>query len=123
MSKIVMAVNVMVLNPDKITDVIQGYTDSEVFFRYDDKHKWSIHEGSSGILYLHFYPGAQSLSDLAAMDEEQWDRMARRVTYNTKELGTKEAVESFKELYSVVKEKMYGMDEVLDDIIESDIPF
>lgn len=123
MSKIVLAVNTMIMNPDKITNVVQGYTESEIFFIYDAKHKWSIHQGASGVIYLNFYPGDQDIFELALMDEEMWDRMSRRVTYNTKELASKEAVESFKDLHTLVKEKVYGMDEVLDDIISSDIPF
>jgi hypothetical protein len=39
------------------------------------------------------------------------------VPYNTKTLGTKEAKDSFKELNTIIKEKVYGMDDVLDDII------
>ncbi len=122
MSKIVQAVNAMVSNPGKISDVITGeYHNHEIYFRYDDRHKWSMNGSgdSSSVYYLHYYPGNEELEYIASLEDYNWNDI-RHVSYNTKELGTKEAFQSFEELYLILQEKIYGMDDVLDDIINSD---
>ncbi|WP_026195302.1 hypothetical protein [Mariprofundus ferrooxydans] len=124
MSKIVTAINVMVSNPDRITSVIKGYNDTECFFIYDGKHPWSILKNHEGIYYMAYYPGNQDIASLAEIPDEHWDEAnIHCVTYTSKDLGTKEAKESMAELFSIVNEKVYGMDDVLDDIINSDPPF
>jgi|SRR5690606_7434367 len=124
MSKIVTAINVMVSNPDRIKNVIKGYNDTECFFVYDGKHPWSILKRSDGEYYLAYYPGNQDISHLAGIPDEHWnEENIHCVAYISKDLGTKEAKESMAELYSIVNEKVYGMDDVLDDIINSDPPF
>jgi hypothetical protein len=118
MSRIVTAVNAMISNPDLITNSIQGDMDTECFFKYDKKHLWSIIDSENGEYVLYYYPGNQSLEELASIPEERWHQEnINSVPYNTKTLGTKEANDSFKELNTIVKEKVYGMDDVLDDII------
>tara|TARA_R110000744_G_scaffold31996_1_gene74979 strand:+ start:288 stop:659 length:372 start_codon:yes stop_codon:yes gene_type:complete len=118
MSKIVTAVNAMISNPDLITNAIQGSMDGECFFKYDKKHLWSIIDSENGEYSLHYYPGNQNLEALASIPEEMWHQEnINSVPYNTKTLGTKEAKDSFKELNTIIKEKVYGMDDVLDDII------
>lgn len=122
MSKIVIAVNVMLSNPKKISEVIETPIGAEIFFRYDRKHKWSIIESGNGSHTLIYYPGPQALEYLAQLDPDEWGNV-KMVSYRAEDIGTREALSSFAELYSVVKEKLFGMDEVLDDIIDSDIPF
>lgn len=118
MSKIVTAVNAMISNTDLISNVIQGDMESEVFFKYDKKHLWSIFVGDNNTYILNYYPGTQDLEALAAIPEENWSHEGiRSIQYNTKDLGTREALESFKELSSIVNSKVYGMDDILDDII------
>lgn len=119
MSKIVTAVNAMISNPDLITNSIQGSMATECFFKYDKKHLWSIIDLSDdGEFALHYYPGNQNIEGLASIPEEHWhEANIKSVVYLTKTLGTKEARESFKELNSVVREKVFGMDDVLSEII------
>lgn len=124
MSKIVKAVNAMVSNPDKITNSIKGYNETECFFKYDGKHHWSILRTSNDDYILNYYPGHPDLNSLASIPDEHWDEHAPiSVVYRTKDLATKEAKDSFRELFSIVNEKLHGMDDVLDEIIGSDIPF
>ncbi|RUO36231.1 hypothetical protein CWE13_09515 [Aliidiomarina shirensis] len=114
----------MVSNPDLINNVLKGQHHTEYFFKYENKHNWSIFRNHEGVYYLQYYPGEVDLSDLAGIPDQQWEEAApESVAYNTKDLATKEAVESFRDLYAIVKEKVYGMDEVLDDIIGGNIPF
>ena len=121
MSKIIKAVNAMISNQKQIGTVIRGYTGNELFFTFDKKYKWSILKNVNGIYYLHFYPGDQSLEDLAGWPDDAWNEFGEMVSYNTKDLATKEAIDSLSELYTVVQEKLYGMDKVLDEIIDKDM--
>lgn len=118
MSKIVTAINVMVSNPVLISDVTQGDMDEEIFFKYDQKHLWSIISSPNDVYNLHYYPGNQDIKNLAGIPSEYWQQEnIKIVSYNSVILGTKEARDSLKELHSIIQEKVYGMDSVLDDII------
>ena len=124
MSKIVTAINVMVSNPERITNVIKGYNETECFFVYDGKHPWSILKQNDGGYYMAYYPGDQDIANLSKIPDEYWhDANVHCVSYTSKDLGTKEAKESMAELFRIVNEKVYGMDDVLNDIINSDPPF
>jgi hypothetical protein len=64
------------------------------------------------------------MSALASILDEDWhNENINSVLYHSKTLGTKEATDSLAELHSIVNEKVYGMSEVLDDIIDSGISF
>ncbi|UUZ72960.1 hypothetical protein LP415_05615 [Polaromonas sp. P1(28)-8] len=119
MSKIVQAVNAMISNPDKIGKVIRG--ESEFFFLYKDKYKWSM-SPREGDHILWFYPGDESLEQLASYEGQDWEDTSM-VTYRDSEIGTKEAKASFAELYTLLKERVYGVNKVLDDIISDAEPF
>ena len=122
MSKIVQAVNAMISNDSGISEVAKGgYTPSEIFFVYDSKYTWSINKIDDDY-YLFYYPNNDKTSALVNLFEDEWDGVPV-VKYSTKELGTREAKASFAELYTVVAEKVYGISDVLDDIIDSIIPF
>ena len=120
-SKIVQAVNVMCVRPMDIQNVTP-LADGEILFSYGPKeYKWGIKESQNfqGHLTLFFYPRAESIEALA--NTVDWTTEPH-TSYSTKEIGTEEARQTFRELYSIVKEKLYGVDEVLNDII-GDIPF
>lgn len=118
MSKIVTAINAMISNSGSITNVVQGDMDSECFFVYDNKHTWSIIENKEGKYFLHYYPGNPRTNELAGIPSEHWHEAdIRSVVYTSEVLGTKEALDSLKELNSIVREKLYGMDSVLEEII------
>lgn len=124
MSKIIKAINVMVSNPNLITDVVKGANETECFFKYDRKHLWSILRRTDGEFYLAYYPGNQDINELASVPDEYWaEANIHSVSYTSKDLGTKEAKDSMRDLFGVVNEKVYGMDQVLDAIISTDEPF
>ncbi|MDP9533964.1 hypothetical protein Q7L38_15420 [Pseudomonas protegens] len=123
MSKIVVAVNVMIENKEQISSVQRGRgaIEGELFFLYEHKHKWSIFKVPEieDEYILCYYPGDGSLRAYAQMGEDtDWDEIDI-VFYRTKDIGTKEARQSFAELYSTVKELNFGMDAILDAIISS----
>ncbi|MFM0501935.1 hypothetical protein [Paraburkholderia caffeinilytica] len=119
MSKIVQAANVMISRKNLITDVTSG--DKEIFFTYNGKYHWSIAKRDDDTL-LWFYPRAESLEELVGRSHHQEWEDVEMVTYRSSEIGTREASETFDELYTTIKEKLFGVDEVLDDIINDD-PF
>jgi len=118
MSKIVSAINTMVSSPELITSVLMGGFDNEYYFKYDKKHSWSIMRNSEGEYSLHYYPGDADITELAAIPEEAWsDFEPESVRYSSKDIGTREAIESFRDLHTIIGEKAYGMDDVLNEII------
>lgn len=115
MSKIVQAVNAMISNPKLIGDVREG--GKEIFFTYKSKYIWSMNnDGNTN--HLWYYPAPQSLDYLIgiANRENEWSQVTL-VHYTDTEIGTREAKASFAELYVLIKERLYGVDEMLDDII------
>lgn len=118
MSKIIRAINAMIAGASRITEVRQN--GHEIFFLYNGQYKWSVIKNprEEGEYSLHYYPGEESLDYLAQVEGPEWEGV-NFVTYSTKELKTREAKESLAELYLLVKEKVYGVDAALDDIIES----
>ncbi len=125
MSKIVQAVNVMVANPDLIKNVTLASRDdiTEFFFTYKGKYNWSITKFDKDVR-LWFYPEKTSLKDLANLPPDEWNENGpSMVAYSSDEIGTIEARASFSDLLNIVKEQMYGVNQVLDDIISDDIRF
>ncbi|KOY02215.1 hypothetical protein [Pseudomonas nunensis] len=118
MSKIVVAVNSMIENSSKLSNIIRGSHSNEIYFLFDKKHKWSINKVTDGYILI-YYPGKQALEFYASLEAEEWEEHSDYVVYTTKDIGTKEGLESFADLYGVVKEKVYGMDDVLNDIINT----
>lgn len=124
MSKIVQAINAMVSNSDKITASVKGHNEMECFFEYDAKHHWSILKDEDNYYRLYYYPGQPDLISLASISEEGREEVTPSlVSYSTKDFATKEAIDSFRELFSIMNEKLHGMDDVLDEIISDDTPF
>jgi len=104
----------MIQNPYKITNIIR--VENEYFFLYNKKYKWSISKSESAY-YLHYYPFDITIEEISEIEEFEWESYDY-VSYNTKELKSREAEESFLELYQILKEKIYNMDKVLDAIIK-----
>ncbi|MGA0557424.1 hypothetical protein ACO2Q8_12280 [Larkinella sp. VNQ87] len=119
MHKIVAAVNSMIANPNLISTVIKSVDGNELFFTYEDRFKWSVTKSDEGHYYLYYYPGNVSIQDLATIPEHKWTSSGDFITYSSKEIKTKEAYESFAELYQIVQGKLYGIDDVLDYIIKT----
>lgn len=127
MSKIVRVINAMIEKSDKITAVTpaSGRSD-EYYFLFDGKYRWSVaYDADSSVYHVHYYPGNRDIKNLAAA----WDMevIPDSVGYNTADLGTREALTSFKDLYRLIQEKVHGIDKVFDDILgptdKDDLPF
>ena len=122
MSKIVQAVNAMLQHPENISKVIATAETGtpEYYFLYKN-YKWSILYYDTDKSYnLFYYPGDRPIEEVATLE---FPESATFITYRSKDIGTKEAIDSFKELYQVIQAKLYHVDEVLDDIINDEVPF
>lgn len=112
--KIVQVINAMISNQEKITDVYRN--DSEYFFLYDKKFKWSMSKGDTSENYfIHFYPNVTMNTDALAK-VNNWEGIDF-VSYSTDDIKTKEATESFRELYQIVADKLFGIDDIFNEII------
>ena len=126
MSKIVAVVDAMSSNPNKITKVIN--LDSYWFFLYNEKYAWCIqNRGNEGqIRYLlHFIKVADKF---VVNDPKQFEIVSRQnvdslvkngeaIEYDSNEVGSDEALHSFRMLYSTVKERGIGLAKVFDEIL------
>lgn len=115
--KVIQVINTMIANSSKISNVIKN--DTEYFFVYDKKHKWSISKGEeTDEYYLHFYPtNDMNIEQLSKFSN--WQSYSGFITYKSQEIKTKEAIESFSELYQTVVGKVFGVDDIFDEIINS----
>ena len=115
MSKIVQAANAMIVNSHLVTHVMP--MGSRYIFVYNNKYKWSIstwQEAGVDTYQLIFFPGKIDLEDASTLKSSS----PPYVAYSTKEFSSKEALDSFSELYMIIQEKLYGVDKALEDIIK-----
>ena len=118
MNKIIQAVNSMIVNKEKISNA--GWVpDSEwILFLYNNKYKWAMKKQNEDYLLL-FLKTDENIEKIREVTD--WEYIAS-ICYSSQKLGTKEAIASFSELYKILEEKVLGIDEVLDEIID-DNPF
>ena len=114
MTKIVQVANAMISNSNKISNVLKN--NKEYFFLYNKKYKWSISKSEDEDYFLHFYPiDTMTIEELSVLND--WTYFNQFVTYTTKDIKTLESVETFRELYQIVSDKIFGLDEIFDEII------
>lgn len=114
MAKIVQVANAMISNSSKISNVLKNK--NEYFFLYNKKYKWSISKSDDEDYYLHFYPTeSMTIEELSVFNE--WSDFNQFVTYTTKDIKTQESIETFRELYQIVSDKIFGLDDIFDQII------
>jgi len=122
-AKLVRALNTMIENLDKITEVRKA--GSTYVFRYLGKQTWAIQEmrispfsGVSPEYRAFYFPGdetPQQAADGLAADDQQLER----VSFSTSEIKTTEARETFSDLYRRLGMKEFNIDKVLDEIIQT----
>lgn len=128
MSKIVQAVNSMIEKENKITSVkrvVDTDHDTTYFFTYNNKYLWAVRKDTDENYWLAYFPAGPAQAG-EAMDEcrRNWRQgEIDMVSYFSPELRTQEATESFAALHRIVEERLYGMNEVIDDILGDEFPF
>lgn len=120
MSKIVQVVNTMLNNPSKITNVQKKH--DVIFFNYIHEQLWGIFKQDNDQIILSIYPQKDlpiTVNDLVNMDDLDWKLTPpTSIAYSSESLKASEALESFTELYKVIIEKLYGIDDIFDQIIQ-----
>ncbi len=114
MNKIILAINSMIQNSDKISDV--SVFNNEYFFEYKG-YIWEIFKSKEDYILV-YYPDISTVMD--AMNLTKYSDDVASINYNSDAFKNQEDIESFRDLYLIIKEKVYGLDKVLDDIIEND---
>lgn len=117
MNKIILAINSMIQNSDNISNV--SVFNNEYFFNYKG-YTWGILELEK-VYMLIYYPQYSTVTDLINIID--YDDNIISIDYNSDGFKNQEDIESFRDLYLTVKEKVYGLDKVLDDIIENNFEF
>lgn len=111
MSKIISAINSMIINENKISDVLKP--NNELFFKYDNKYIWGIVKTEQGNIILYFYPKNKDVKELVGTN---WQNVPM-ISYDSNDFKSREAQESFNELYTLIIEKQYNVNDALEDII------
>lgn len=114
MSKIIRAINSMIINSDKISEISKWK--NKYSFLFDNKFVWSIEKTFNNNILLTIYPKYKDL-DVFFEDLEIIDTFDS-ITYQSLDYETKEATESFMELFTVIQEKALKVDEALNAIID-----
>ncbi|WP_194975128.1 hypothetical protein [Aquiflexum lacus] len=113
--KIIQVLNSIIEKKEKISNVKPN--GNAYFFLFDGEFKWAIERDNSGVYAVYFFPSNELLIDqfsnpLVWMEEDY-------VKYSTEELKSKEAFETFKDLYQVVIDKVFDIDKMFDKIISA----
>ena len=119
MNKIIQVINAMISNSERISNVLVTQS-NEFFFIYNDKHKWSLIEDKKNdkkSIILFLYPDEEIKLETLAFDTD-FSEYKGFVSYRSDDFKSAEAIESFKELLNIVKNKIYGVDEILDEILK-----
>jgi len=116
MNKIIQVINTMISNSERISNVIVN-GENEFFFIYNDKHKWSIVSNGENSIILFLYPSENITLEELAFDVN-FDEYKTYVSYRAEDFKSIEAIETFKELLRIVKDKIFGVDSILDDILK-----
>ena len=124
MDKLISALNTIVENFDKITEIRK--TGSVYAFRYLGKQTWAV-QPESGIQvfaeprggYRVFYFPGDVTPDQAAEALELGYSEPERLSFSTSEIKTTEAYETFSDLYRQLGMKYFKIDNVLDEIIQT----
>jgi len=122
MSNIILAINSMIENSEKISNIEKK---GQFFFFSYRGYIWKIYEWASDYpesnqgFSLAYYPKVKSVSELTAIGDFETSDKEESVVYSTSDFKAREEYESFAELYSTIREKYYGVDKVFDDIIKN----
>lgn len=117
MNKIIQVINTMISNSGRISNVIES--NEEYFFIYNNIYKWSILESKEDpeIIKLFLYPDESIKLETLAFDTD-YSVYSKFVSYSSQDFKSSEAIESFKELLNIVKDKIYGVDNILNEILK-----
>jgi len=120
MNRIVQVINAMISNVDKI-DNVSNQIGSEYYFLYNNKHKWSIiYNAATEEYLLSLYPSTElTLDDIISSEFSGLSNyVPDSINYKSSDHKSREATESYAELYNIVKSKVFGVDDIFNDILK-----
>lgn len=106
-----MAINSMIHNINEIYEITESK--GEYFFKYKE-YIWSVY-GLDDEVVLTYFPYCRKIDD--AISKVNYEREYSNIRYKSGDFKSVEDIESFNELYRKIKERVYNVDKVLDDII------
>ncbi|WP_135604953.1 hypothetical protein [Methanococcoides sp. NM1] len=117
MSKILKAVDAMFNSEELITDV--KTLQDTLFFKYNQTYVWSIQK-ELGDFYLIYYVNHDEVKNVIDAIKYMPNDPGPYISYSSKDYKSTENGDNFAELYQIVKEKLYNIDTVLDNIISGE---
>jgi len=117
MSKILKAVDAMVDSEELITDV--KALQETLFFKYNQTYVWSIQK-ELGDYFLIYYVNHSEVKEVIDSIKYMPNDPGPYISYSSKDYKSTESGDNFGELYQIVKEKLYNIDTVLDNIISGE---
>ncbi|NYT19662.1 MAG: hypothetical protein GKC08_05165 [Methanosarcinales archaeon] len=117
MSKILKAVDAMINSEELITDV--KALQESLFFKYNQTYVWSIQK-ELGDYYLIYYVKHNEVKNVIDAIKYMPNDPGPYISYSSKDYKSDKSGDVFAELYQIVKEKLYNIDTVLDNIIKGE---
>ena len=104
--KIQRVIRKMLLEHTKITSVTRGEENpsiEEYYFNFpDEKYLWSVTQSADGQYYFFYYPSSLDRSEFIRIGIDDLDSRSK---------------DDLKQLFGLMKDKLFGFDSVLDDIL------
>ena len=117
--RILDVIDKMTKTPSKITEVLGN--GGEYYFKYG-KHTWSlIHRDQSseyGIYTIYLYPKYEGSVGNIAETFEYGDADIDMVSFHERDIPAPGAREKFDELYAILRNAYYKIDDIFDDILK-----
>jgi len=125
MDKIIPTIQAMVKHPQNISDVCTGCENKdEYFFLYNKKYRWSISQSEADGSFNLFYYAAPNMTieEIASVPSDAQQEYL--LWFSSKNFPSKEQQLAFSDLLKIVREKLFNIDAVMEDIIGDDsVPF
>jgi hypothetical protein len=126
--KIIQAINKIIENSDDIKNIVYYNGADEFFFEYRIAlvmpigaykfYRFSVKCYGKDEYAVYYYSEDLSPQDICHYKYYSNDKLMF-VSYYSNELKTKESLETFRDLYNIVKDKYYGASIAFDDIINN----
>lgn len=124
--KIVQVINTIISNKEKITEI--KVDNKEFYFLYNNKTKWSVEKTYDDYredYIVNFYPDdpdnivPSDLDDI--ISDKGFGILTNFASYSARDLGTVEAYETFKDLFDILFDRIYGINDTFDSILADDL--
>jgi len=120
MNQVIEVINTIIENKINISNVIND--NGMIFFLYKEIHIFSLHSKSDTDLdafYFNVYPAKEfDINRILYLKHNVGLNEVPMVSFDSDDFKTQEALETFRDLYLVLKSKLYDVDKVFADILK-----